>query len=815
MNKSHKSIWNESLGTYVAAAETANATGRKTSSGRKARRVPLRAHAGQLALEQRIVFDAALPATLAEAQAESAAGQDPVLAELDQLEAEDAGVDAAAVQAAVETTEPVSDGPEAAAAVDEDEAETGEAVDVAETGSEAAIDESLEAPVADEPLEGVTETEMVEAVEPERTEIIFVDSIAEGVTEYLDTHPGEVYVLDPDRDGVEQIAEILRDREGVDAIHIVSHGADGQLFLGSGTLNTATLANAYGDEMDVIAAALSDDADILIYGCDVASTEAGVELMQGLSDATGADVAASTDATGAAELGGDWVLEAQGGQIDTDALDIAAWQGLLGTSISITGANVTNTGLGFTTVAYNRDGSVGTVAVRTGTPPGFGVAAAQLSGDPAEIGEQGGQAERLEITFAGTVTSANVWLAWQNPSESALVNFYRGTTLVGSWSRTGGTDTIDGPFTMTATGGVPFDRMVFTVPTNNAFAEDDYLVNRVDFVLMRPPQAQNDAFTTNEDVAVSGNLFANNGSGVDRDPDGDTFTVTSNTAPANGTVVVNPNGSFTYTPNANYSGTDSFTYTIRDTDGGTSTATVTFTVNQVNDRPTDGNETNSVTEDTTLTVPAATGLLANATDVEGNALTVSAFTVNGTAGTIGSPLAIAGVGSITVSANGAYSFTPLPNFTGAIPVVNYTVSDGQGGTDTSTLTLTMVPVNDAPVDGNESNTVTEDTTLTVPAATGLLANASDVEGNPLSVSAFTVGGTAGVIGTPLAIPGVGSITVSANGSYSFTPAPNYVGAIPVVNYTVSDGQGGTDTSTLTLTMVPVNDAPVDGNESNT
>ncbi|NWF44027.1 DUF4347 domain-containing protein, partial [Hydrogenophaga sp. D2P1] len=630
MNKSHKSIWNESLGTYVAAAETANATGRKTSSGRKARRVPLRAHAGQLALEQRIVFDAALPATLVEAQAENAAGPDPVLAELDQLEAEDAEVDAAAVQAAVETTEPVSDGPEAAAAVDEDEAETGEAVAVAETGSEAAIDDSLEAPVAEEPLDGVTETEMAEAVEPERTEIIFVDSIAEGVTEYLDTHPGEVYVLDPDRDGVEQIAEILRDREGVDAIHIVSHGTDGQLFLGSGTLNTGTLANAYGDEMDVIAAALSDDADILIYGCDVASTEAGVELMQGLSDATGADVAASTDATGAAELGGDWVLEAQAGQIDTDALDIAAWQGLLGTSISITGANVTNTGLGFTTVAYNRDGSVGTVAVRTGTPPGFGVAATQLSGDPAEIGEQGGQAERLEITFAGTVTSANVWLAWQNPSESALVNFYRGTTLVGSWSRTGGTDTIDGPFTMTATGGVPFDRMVFTVPTSNAFAEDDYLVNRVDFVLMRPPVAQNDAFTTNEDVTVSGNLFANNGNGIDRDPDGDSFSVTAHTNPANGTVVVNPNGSFTYAPNVDFYGTDSFTYTITDADGGTSTATATITVTPANDPPLAVDDAITVAEDTPFT--SIVDLDANDTDLDGDSLTVVPGTFATTAG---------------------------------------------------------------------------------------------------------------------------------------------------------------------------------------
>ncbi|MDG5978460.1 hypothetical protein H010_24629, partial [Hydrogenophaga taeniospiralis CCUG 15921] len=607
MNKSYKSIWNETLGTYVAAAETAAATGRKTSPGRKARRVPARAHAGQLALEQRIVFDAAVSATLVETQGESTSGQDALYEDLDKLEADDPAPEPVVVseEPSVEETTPLPE-VEAATApasgtdeideieVDDDsgtdtevDADAGEAVVEADGGSDesgdpvdAGSDETVQVePTDDERETVVSETEMVEAVETERTEIIFVDPAAGDLTEYLDTHPGEVYVLDPDRDGIEQIADILQDREGVDAIHIVSHGSDGQVFLGSGTLNTDTLSNNYSDEMDVIAAALSDDADILIYGCDVASTEAGVELMQGLSDATGADVAASTDATGAAEMGGDWVLEAQDGQIETDALDMAAWQGLLGTTISITGSNVTSTGSGFTVTAYNLDGTPGTVAVLTGNPPGFGVSGAQFNGDPGEIGELNGQAERLEITFDGQVTSADVWLAWQNSTESAVVNLYQGGTLVGTWTRGvgAGNDTTEGPFTMDA-GGVPFDRMVFTVPTNSAGVADDYLVNRVDFVLMRPPEAQNDAFTTGEDTAVNGNLFANNGSGIDSDPDGDSFTVTANTNPANGTVVVNTNGSFTYTPDVNFNGTDSFTYTITDADGGTSTATVSITV---------------------------------------------------------------------------------------------------------------------------------------------------------------------------------------------------------------------------------------------
>src|SRR5690606_450829 len=74
MNKTYKSIWNETLGTYVAASETATSAGRKTTSTRRSRRAPARAHAGQLVLEQRIVFDAALPATMIEVSADSDSG---------------------------------------------------------------------------------------------------------------------------------------------------------------------------------------------------------------------------------------------------------------------------------------------------------------------------------------------------------------------------------------------------------------------------------------------------------------------------------------------------------------------------------------------------------------------------------------------------------------------------------------------------------------------------------------------------------------------------------------------------------------------
>ncbi len=143
--------------------------------------------------------------------------------------------------------------------------------------------------------------------------------------------------------------------------------------------------------------------------------------------------------------------------------------------------------------------------------------------------------------------------------------------------------------------------------------------------------------------------------------------------------------------------------------------------------------------------------------------------------------------------------------TAGIRNISWQLTDNGGSQSTqATTTITVTPVNDAPLDGNETNTTNEDTTLTVAdGATGdLLNNATDVDGNPLTITAFSVAGQAGpfTVGSPFLISGVGTLTVNANGSYTFAPAANYNGAVPVITYTVSDGQGGSDTSTLTLSV---------------
>jgi VCBS repeat-containing protein/ELWxxDGT repeat protein len=147
------------------------------------------------------------------------------------------------------------------------------------------------------------------------------------------------------------------------------------------------------------------------------------------------------------------------------------------------------------------------------------------------------------------------------------------------------------------------------------------------------PIAQADAFTTGEDVALTGNVLADNGAGADADPDGDALTVNTTpvAGPANGTLVLNADGSFTYTPNADFHGTDSFTYEVSNGNGGTDQATVTITVDPVVDVPeppsivvNNGNDA-FVQEDGSVHFAVAASLSANAKPAEFLTVTVTGF----------------------------------------------------------------------------------------------------------------------------------------------------------------------------------------------
>jgi CshA-type fibril repeat protein len=329
------------------------------------------------------------------------------------------------------------------------------------------------------------------------------------------------------------------------------------------------------------------------------------------------------------------------------------------------------------------------------------------------------------------------------------------------------------------------------------------------------PLTTDDIIVVNEDTPVNGNALNN-----DTDVEGDTLTVTqftiagvsgtftagdTATIPNVGTIVVNADGTFTFTPDANYNGmVPVITYTVSDGNGGTDTGDIKITVTAVNDAPLAVDDIVSTPEGA-----VATGnVLTNDTDSEGNTLSVLSFTIDGTTYPAGSIVTLPNVGTIIVNADGSYIFTPLNNYNGTVPTIDYTVSDGNGGTDVGTLAITVTAVNDAPVVVSETISTNEDTPLTG----NVITNDTDEEGDALTVTQFTIAGQTYTAGQTATIPGVGTIIVNADGTFTFTPALNYNGIVPVIGYTVSDGTNNVD-GTLNIVVVAVNDAPVATNDT--
>ncbi|HEX6692869.1 MAG TPA: DUF4347 domain-containing protein, partial [Burkholderiales bacterium] len=182
--------------------------------------------------------------------------------------------------------------------------------------------EADKAKSAEKTLEKAAE-KAIEALEgrpgAEPKELVFVDTSVKGYQELLkDVNPkATVVLLDPARDGIKQITEYLSKESGITAVHIVSHGSAGELQIGTTRLNAENMSGEYAQALAEMGRHLSDDADILVYGCDFGQGEDGKGAAQTLAYLTGADVAASDDLTGHVELGADWDLEVAFGQIDT------------------------------------------------------------------------------------------------------------------------------------------------------------------------------------------------------------------------------------------------------------------------------------------------------------------------------------------------------------------------------------------------------------------------------------------------------------------------------------------------------------------
>lgn len=204
-----------------------------------------------------------------------------------------------------------------------------------------------DAPAVDGGLASLAEAAAVAApeggktVEPSvnggRKEVVFVDT---RVTDYQTLLAGltldagvEVVLLDGSKDGLQQMADHLSGRNGIDAIHVFGHGDAGKVQLGTLWLGNGNL-ESQSELLAAIGQALTADGDILLYGCDTGAGSNGATFVQSLAELTGADVAASNNATGAASQGGDWQLEIHQGSIETTALQASSYEGLLATIVT-------------------------------------------------------------------------------------------------------------------------------------------------------------------------------------------------------------------------------------------------------------------------------------------------------------------------------------------------------------------------------------------------------------------------------------------------------------------------------------------------
>ena len=347
------------------------------------------------------------------------------------------------------------------------------------------------------------------------------------------------------------------------------------------------------------------------------------------------------------------------------------------------------------------------------------------------------------------------------------------------------------------------------------------------------PVAQDDALTTSEATVYNGNVFADNGNGVDSDADASDVIVVSAVAggavgaaiagSTGGLFTIAANGALTFDPNGNYEYLavgetldTTIAYTVSDGNGGTDTASVTVTVTGVNDGP--------VAQDDTLTTSEATVYNGNVFADNGNGVDSDAdasdvIVVSAVAGgAVGAAIAGSTGGLFTIAANGTLTFDPNGEYEYLAvgetldTTIAYTVSDGNGGTDTASVTVTVTGVNDGPV--------AQDDTLTTSEATVYNGNVFADNGNGVDSDADTsdvivVSAVAGgAVGAAIAGSAGGLFTIAANGALTFNPNGNYeylaVGETldTTIAYTVSDGNGGTDTASVTVTVTGVNDGPV-------
>ncbi|OHY98660.1 cadherin domain-containing protein [Salinicola sp. MIT1003] len=631
----------------------------------------------------------------------------------------------------------------------------------------------------------------------------------------------ETVVLDATQPGLKQLATVLAGYRDLAAIHLVSHGRSGALQLGDGWVTQAELASQAAT-LAAIGRALAPDADVFLYGCDVAEGPQGREFVATLANATGANVAAATHKVGAPALGGDWTLDMTVGNPRHATLQAADYAGVfaapqdqdfegVATPVSSNGANTYT----LDGVDYSED-TGGDIVIdtkdmtsNTDFASGNAIAFNVNSGTGTKYFQF--SSSDLSNNFRLESLSAEVWGSEGSVENQYTISGYDDGVLKVSVSSVNfdlsqtygsGNNAIDYSNTSEAAGGA----LTFGSNWNNIdtvrFTSDNnkWVVGFLDNIDFSEPTLVNNApvFTTSTKASVAENTTAV-ATLAATDADGGTVTYSLAGGADQSLFMLDTNsGALTFTSAPNYElpadSNDDNIYdvevTASDGQGGTTPLTLAVTVTDVNEAPTLGSDTKaSVAENTTGKVYSASG-----SDPESDALT---YTLGG-----------ADAAQFTLDTNsGALSFKNVPDFEAPADTngdniydVTLTASDGSLSSNIQALAISVTNANDAPVFNTSTKaSIAENTT-----AVATLA-ATDADGGTLTYS--LTGGADQAL-----------FALDANsGALSFRDAPNFEAPkdsngnnVYNVEVTASDGQGGDTPLTLAMSVTDVNEAPTLG-----
>ena len=553
----------------------------------------------------------------------------------------------------------------------------------------------------------------------------------------------EILVLEPDRDGVEQITEALAERSDLDAVHIISHGNDTQVQLGGTRLGVDDLAE-HRDAIRQWSGALSEHADLLFYGCDLAGGAEGRALLASLAELTGADIAASSDLTGSARLGGDWDLEYSLGAVESETVldeeSASEWTGVLAAPVITSPATAS--------VPENQ------TAVMT-------VTATDADFDTVTFSLTGGVDETLfEIDGNSGVLTFKTAPDFEAPADADTNNDYE--VEVTADDGNGGTDV-----QLITVSVTDVNDVVPVVDAGQSFNVSESAANATSLGTV----TATDPDTTGS--LQSWAIVSGNGDGI--------FQINASTGEI--TVVDNSN--------LDRETTSGYVLGIEVSDGVATSATenVTINVTDVNDTVpvVDAGQSFDVSESAanatslgtvTATDPDTTGSLQSWTIVSGNGDGI--FQIN------------ASTGEITVVDN-----SNLDRETTSSYVLGIEVSDGVATSATENVTINVTDANDTVpvVDAGQSFNVSESAanatslgtvTATDPDTTGTLQSWTIVSGNGDGI--FQINAS------------TGEITIADNSNLDYETTTGYVLGIEV-----SDGVATSVTETVTINVTDAND----------